>query len=272
MASGSEPSSSPDSLALAQTGLRAEQVREIARLAGLAEAVSALAHQLSQPLGAIANYAAIGLHQEPEGTEEASLGQYLHQIAEQASRAGRIVQQIRRMAQGSPAERSPTDINGLIREAASRLAHQLRSRQVELRLLLEERLPEVPVDPLLIERVVAAMLENAIEATETLPAERRHATIETSATPDGHVEVAVADSAAALAPNLVEQVFEPFYTTKPGRLGLGLTSARLIARSHGGRLQAECCENGTTVFHLTLPVATGEMPSELDIHGRHGGE
>ena len=231
------------------------------RLSRLNSTVAGLAHQLSQPLGAIANYAVVGLHRLTDLAEADEVRRCLDEIAEQAQRAGSTVQRIRgAVSGGRQSERLPTDLGDLVRQTASHLDHRLRSQRVELRLKLGDGLPKAEIDPVQIEQVIAALVENAADAIVADECRPRRVTVLTALAEDGRLSVAVAGPADAAAAGEVERMFEPFFTTKPDRLGLGLTAGRSIVNAHGGRLEADRNSGAGMVFHFTLPVATGREP------------
>jgi len=257
MASGDGLPPLTDAMRPAQIAVRPEQFAEVARLSGLGEIAAALAHQLSQPLGAIANYAAVALYRLPGEAGGGELRHCLEQIAEQASRAGETVQKLRALAEPAGSRAVPVDVNALVREAAALLEHHLRFRQIELKLDLDNRLPETIIKPVQIQCAIAALIENAAEAVEAASPEDRRVRVRTSTSGEGELEVAVEDAAVSLPPEMAGRVCEPFFSTKPGRLGLGLTAVHWIVETHGGRLEAECRGGEATVFRFILPVAKG---------------
>ncbi|RAU20231.1 sensor histidine kinase [Paramagnetospirillum kuznetsovii] len=242
----------------AEARLRREEMEHGARLALLGEMASSLAHEISQPLAAIANYASgcqrrLTSHTDPEGVTEG-----VGLIAAQAERAAGIVKRIRAFAR----KRSPVpqnlDANGPLVEAVELFQTVAARHGVGVSLDLGQGLPPVLADRLRIEQVVLNLLQNAADAMSK--SEPRHIAVSSSAVAEG-VEIRVADTGPGLSPEARARLFEPFFTTKPDGLGLGLSLSRTMIEAQGGRLWAEDAPGGGAVFRFTLPVTTG--PTEI---------
>lgn len=243
----------------AEARLRREEMEHGARLALLGEMASSLAHEISQPLAAIANYASgcqrrLASHTDPEGVTEG-----VGLIAAQAERAAGIVKRIRAFAR----KRSPVpqnlDANGPLVEAVELFQTVAARHGVGISLDLGQGLPLVQADRLRIEQVVLNLLQNAADAMgENEP---RHIAVTSSAVAEG-VEIRVADTGPGLSAEARARLFEPFFTTKPDGLGLGLSLSRTMIEAQGGRLWAEDGPGGGAVFRFTLPATTGftEIP------------
>ena len=234
--------------------LRREEMEHGARLALLGEMASSLAHEISQPLAAIANYASgcqrrLASHTDPEGVTEG-----VGLIAAQAERAAGIVKRIRAFAR----KRSPVpqnlDANGPLVEAVELFQTVAARHGVSVSLDLGQGLPPVQADRLRIEQVVLNLLQNATDAMGE--SEPRHIAVTSSAVAEG-VEIRVADTGPGLSAEARERLFEPFFTTKPDGLGLGLSLSRTMIEAQGGRLWAEDGPSGGAVFRFILPATTG---------------
>ncbi len=229
------------------------EVAHVLRVSAMGEMSAQLAHELTQPLGAIANYAAgcrRRLEAMPDGPRE--FIDVVDRIGREALRAGAIIRRMREFLQKSEPQRCAVDVNALVREVAELIDGEARERGVAVDLQLHRNLPEVEADGVEIEQVLINLTRNALEAMqgETRPArlaiETRHGYPDT-------VEVFVRDSGPGLPNGSAAAIFEPFYTTKVRGLGMGLAISRTIVELHGGTLAASSGPAGAT-FRFTLPV------------------
>lgn len=224
----------------------------LSRVSELGQNVSALIHEVSQPLTAISNYAAASI-QLIKSSQTERVIPILQQLAEQAARAANIARHLRDFIAGQQSERRAENVPGLIQDAI-RLALAGSSEPPPV---IETRYSSVDssavVDRVQIEQVIFNLVHNAIEAMTDSP--RRVLTIGTKLTRDNMVEVSVSDTGPGLPPEIRTKLFEPFVTTKAGGLGVGLSICRLIIEAHGGQLQAEDNPAGGTVFSFTLPLS-----------------
>lgn len=224
----------------------------VLRVHTVGEMASGLAHEINQPLGAIANYAqgcACRLR-AGEGASEEILSA-IEQIAAQAWRAGDVVRRLGEFVRKQPCRREVTDLNEII-EAAVQLVEPEAKRD---RVAVETHrgvLKPVLADPVLIEQVILNLLRNAVEAMREAGAKKRSLRIHSRSEGDG-VRVDVCDSGPGL-PDPPERLFDPFYTTKPEGLGMGLAISRSIAEAHAGRLWATAQRPRGACFHLWLPT------------------
>jgi two-component system sensor kinase FixL len=239
-----------------QAQQRLNELAHVARLSTMGEMVSGLAHELNQPLSAITNYAQFCRHrlQQWRGKNRDEVRDAIDQIAEQAGRASEIIRRLREFIRREPSHRASADINELVRDVAALLQVQIRLQSVRLELLLGDSLPKVYVDRIQIEQVVTNLVSNAIEALGDDPQRPRSVTIRTARGPANVLEVSVVDTGRGLPTADVSRLFEPFYTSKPGGMGLGLSISRSIVEAHGGRLEAAHNPHGGATFRFTLPV------------------
>ena len=237
------------------------EMAHMARLSTMGEMVSGLAHELNQPLSAIANYARASLYRmrsagagrlEPGDLEE--VADALEQIAGQTDRAGQIIRHLRGFVRRADAEHAAVDINHLVRDIAVLLEVDARVHGARLRLRLDDSLPAVVADRVQIEQVIANLVRNAMEAMDEVPPGGREVTILTTCTAYRCVEVAVRDQGTGMQSEDVHRWFEPFYTTKPNGMGLGLSISRSIVEAHGGRLEALPNPQGGSIFRFRLPI------------------
>jgi signal transduction histidine kinase len=240
--------SEPDDLP--QAGLAHAQ-----RLELMAALAPALAHELSQPLTSVVADADTCLRLMPESAlVTAAQRECLGRIATQATRAADLLRRLRRFTSGAAPERSPTDLNAVVRSALALLVADARTRAVPIHLALAADLPAVEVDAVQIEQVLVNLARNALEAMAETPAERRELQVETALAHDASVVTTVADRGPGLSPAALDRLFQPFASAKPGGLGLGLWLSRALVEAHGGRLDASPRPGGGTTLQFALPL------------------
>jgi two-component system sensor kinase FixL len=224
-----------------------------ARLRATGQMAAALAHELNQPLTAVANYLRGVLRLlEREQADMARVREAIGLAAEQTLRAGEIIRRLRDFVARGEVNRRPERVSTLIEEASALALVGARERNVHVTLNVPTDLPLVLVERVPVEQVLLNLMRNAVEAmAET---ERRTLTVTAAASGD-HVTIGVADTGPGLSPEVAVQLFQPFVTTKPDGMGIGLSICRTIIEAHGGRIWAEANPGGGTVFRLTLPVA-----------------
>lgn len=238
----------------APRGRHEPDLAHLARLSTMGAIVAGLAHELNQPLAAISNFARAARHRiRGQETVDASAAETLDQIAEQAERAAEIIRHLRRFFRRAEARRSPVDISRLVREAAVLLEVDARIHGAWLELDLDESLPMAAVERVEIEQVITNLVRNALEAMDQTPPDRRVVRLRTARGPSGWIEVSVEDAGCGIPPEHAPRLFEPFYTTKPGGMGLGLAISRSIVHAHGGRLEAVPAAKQGAVFRFWLP-------------------
>ncbi len=238
---------------------QAERAQASSRLITMGEMASSVAHELNQPLAAISNYCSgivSRLHSNQISGED--LVQAIEKTAKQAKRAGQIIQRIRSFVTRSAPNRSPSDMAQMLTEALDLVGIEVQRRRVQLTQRIEQNLPRIMVDPILIEQVIINLIKNAAEAidvdSEYSPNEMarrqikvqvsRKARLEGSETQDG-IECSVEDTGKGVPPEMLKNIFDAFYTTKLEGMGIGLNLCRSIIESHQGRLVAENLYNAT---------------------------
>ncbi len=249
---------------------RDELLQRSARLASLAEFASGIAHELNQPLAAIANYAAVAdsLLAQAVPAQSATQGKAedaVARIGEEARRAGRIVQSLRGFIQKRPVEHRRHRLQALLAEPLRLLEPLAQRLGVHIAVQVDrggDGDPEVDGDGVMIEQVLVNLLRNALESLEPLPGQPLPADavrVQLRAH-DGQAFVQVADRGRGLAD--AAALFQPFYTTKPEGMGLGLAICRSVIESHGGRFWAEAREGGGTCFSFRLPLASSPASNQ----------
>lgn len=247
-----------DRSALLAANREAEALRErlmhASRIGQLGEMVSGIAHEVNQPLTAIANYANACRRLLGSGqAEPQDLVEPLEKIAVQAERAGQVIRGLRTLARRQDSQRVSLDLNHLVREVLPLVEFDARQAGLRLRARLGEALPPIAGDAVQIQQVILNLLRNAIEAM--LQARRGDSIdIVTTQSEARMVEVHVADRGPGVAAEAAAQLFEPFCTTKPEGMGLGLSICRSIASAHGGELSYYHNEFQGATFALRLPA------------------
>ena len=237
-----------------------ETAHRTSRLVALGEFASAIAHELNQPLAAIATYnnASLRLLQEsrPDASEVgrfSEIRQAMEKCRDQAKRAGAIIQRLREVLRYPARVRERLDLNDVARSVLQLAEPQAHEAGVALLLEPGARLPKVRSDRLLVEQVALNLVRNAIEAVQELAPERRRATIATAVL-GGQVTLTVSDLGDGVAPEVRERLFEAFVTTKASGLGLGLSVCRSVIESLGGAIHYQPEGARGARFSLALPA------------------
>jgi C4-dicarboxylate-specific signal transduction histidine kinase len=220
------------------------------------ELATILAHEINQPLAAIASYSEASLQRLRQGEAvPATLIHDLEQTALQAQRAGRTIRELRNfLAKGEPGG-ARSELNPTVRTVHDLISAEASACGVSIVLDLAEGLPPVDISAVQVEHVLLNLIRNAIEAIGETGAKSGTITVKTQADAAQTVRVTIRDTGPGLDAEAVERVFEPFYTTKRDGLGMGLRISRSIVESHGGRLWADPSAEGG-IFHVTLPIAS----------------
>ena len=245
--------------------LQAERAQNASRLITMGEMASSVAHELNQPLTAISNYCngLLSRIRNQNINEKDMLGA-LEKTAHQAQRAGQIIQRIRSFVKRSEPNRTPSDVLTMVNEAVELANIELSRRHVRLTHYVAARLPQLLVDPILIEQVLVNLMKNAAESIDhaNRPAGQRH--VELQVVPkllDGQsvVSFSVKDTGKGLPPEVLEHLYEAFFSTKAEGMGIGLNLCRSIVESHQGRIAAENLYNADEVqgccFTFWIPVS-----------------
>lgn len=237
-----------------------EQRDQFSRLGILGEMASNIAHELNQPLAAIANYAEGMTRMIDAGRgDSARLRDGARGVAGQAERAAAIIQRIRAFVRRREARRDVVDPNDMVRDAVALFEGLAARRGVALRVDLSEDAPAVLADPVEIQQVLLNILQNAVDAIRDSQATSRDGVIVVRTSCVGaDAEIAVCDFGPGLTPEVEAHLFETFFTTKPQGLGLGLSICRTIIESHGGRLWAAANDDAGLTMRFTLPGAPEE--------------
>jgi PAS domain S-box-containing protein len=226
----------------------------VTRVTALGELAASIAHEVSQPLAAVVTNAAAcqrWLGRTPPDLTEAR--GTLQAIIKDGNRAGDVIQRVRALANKSTEQKAPLDIDDVINEVISLVQHELLRHHVLLRLELAPGLPLVLGDRIQLQQVIINFVINAIEAMASVTDRPRELEIRTSLDDDGKILVAVKDCGTGLASENAERLFDAFYTTKSGGMGMGLSICRSIVAAHGGRLFASENAGPGATFQFALP-------------------
>lgn len=232
--------------------LTAELVH-ISRLSAMGQLSSSLAHELNQPLTAIANYAEVARQiADMGGDNSPKLKEFLGKAIEQADRAGQIIRRLRSFVEKGAAERNLEDLNKVVTEATNLATIGARIDGIRVEFDLADAMPPISMDKIQIQQVIVNLVRNAIEALRD--AKHRELTVQTIGR-SGAQEVAIWDTGPGIDSSVAEKLFTPFLTTKKDGMGIGLSISQSIIESHEGRLWAEPNPGGGTVFRFRLPAS-----------------
>jgi PAS domain S-box-containing protein len=232
-----------------------KRLEQTSRLITMGEMASSLAHELNQPLSAIANYCAGCVKRMQAGNyRQEDLLAAMTKASEQAERAGKIIRRMRDMVKKSDPVRWPISLELLVEETRAFADIEAQRTGAQIVVDIPENLPNIVVDRIMIEQVLLNLVKNGIEAMNDVPLARRCLTIQAQPVAGRMLEVAVMDQGHGLNEEDSDRIFAPFYTTKPEGMGIGLAICRSIIEFHQGRLWVEARRDGGSVFRFTVPI------------------
>lgn len=237
------------------------ELLHVSRLSSMGEMASALAHELNQPLAAMANYLQ-GSRRLLADSTDARVGlvrEALEKAGGQALRAGEVIQRLRQFVSRGETEKRVESIRKLVEEASALALVASKDQPVRVTLNLDSAIDLVLVDRVQVQQVLLNLMRNGIEAMHSTA--QRELVVTTSLAPDDMIAVSVADNGSGIDPETRAKLFRPFVTTKQRGMGIGLSICKTIVTSHGGEITAEPNPSGGTVFRFTL---RGVSPEELD--------
>jgi PAS domain S-box-containing protein len=246
---------------MARRGLREkeEEMRErlthLTRVSTMGEMASSIAHEVNQPLTAIATYARgcrfLIEKGEPDLEE---LSEVLERIGKEALRAGTIVNRLKDLVRRQESRWTECDLDETVKDVIHLASVDARLHDVDLRFDLAGGLPPILADPVQIQQVVLNLIRNGIDALENVASFRRRVVVRTGMAGPAQVRLSVEDNGCGLPEGSHDRLFEPFFTTKERGTGMGLSISRSIAGAHRGRISFTRNPSGGTTFHLTLPI------------------
>jgi len=232
-----------------------ERLEQTSRLITMGEMASSLAHELNQPLSAIANYCMGSVNRLKTGDyRQEDILAAMEKASTQAERAGKIIRRTREFVKKSEPNRALVALAGIVEEAIGFAEIEARKASVGIRVDIPPDLPPVFADRIMIEQVVLNLVKNGIEAMQQAHTLDRELVVSARRDEAGMVEVAVADRGHGIDGETADRLFAPFYTTKQEGMGMGLNICRSIVEYHDGRLWAQPNPGGGSVFRFTLPV------------------
>jgi len=245
--------------------LRAEEQRDrmrqleadlahINRVSMMGELAASVAHEVNQPLSGVVSNASAGLRWlagDVPNLEEAREG--LRRIVRDGKRAGEVIARIRALTRKAATPTEKLDLNETIGEVLALMGDEARRKSVIIRTQFADDLSPVSGDRVQLQQVVLNLIMNAIEAMSAIDERARELAITTRNVDPDQVQVTVQDSGKGIDPQTIDRIFDSFYTTKPGGMGMGLSICRSILQAHGGRIWATANDGRGTNFHFALP-------------------
>jgi len=244
-----------------------------ARLNAAGQMAAALAHELNQPLAAAVNFVRAAQRQLATGSRDKieTISGIMDQAAGEVLRAGQIMRRLRDFVRRGEAKRRIESVVPMVEEASTLTSIRAGASGVRVRLSFDPNAARVFADRIQIQQVLVNLMLNAIDAVAG--GSRRELEVKAALLDDETTEFSVTDSGTGLAAEIADHLFEPFVSTKPNGMGLGLSICRSIVEAHGGRLRTEPNEGGGTIFRFTLPASptTGENDGNRTHHPHRGG-
>jgi two-component system sensor kinase FixL len=251
-----------------QTEARLQELQSelvhISRLTAMGEMASTLAHELNQPLSAIANYMK-GSRRLLEGSADersTMIREAMDKAGDQAVRAGEIIRRLRDFVARGESERRVESIAKLVEEASALALVGVKDQGVRVRFQFDPTVDLVLADKVQIQQVLLNLMRNAVEAMDQSP--KRELVLSTASEEDEMVVITVADTGQGMSDDVRGQLFQPFFTTKRHGMGVGLSICRTIVEAHGGRIWADARTNGGTAFSFTLRAVSGKDLGNAD--------
>ena len=242
------------------------EVFHMARITAMGEMAANLAHELNQPLSAIANYlkGSNRILDRMEGPLVEMLREAHNEAAGQARRAGNVIRHLREFVARGESERAIEDLRGLIEDATHLALLGAKDSGIKIAFDFAHRTPFALVNRTQIQQVLLNLIRNALEAMEH--AGKNDLVIRTEELPlESMVQVSVVDTGPGIAPAVLDKLFKPFTTTKKSGMGIGLSICRTIIEAHGGKLWAESLSGAGSTFYFTLrTVEKDENPDDMD--------
>jgi signal transduction histidine kinase len=234
---------------------RAQLVR-MSRVMTLGELTASIAHEVNQPLTAVVSSGDAGLRwlaADPPNLDR--VRRAIERMIRDANRASQVIGRVKTLARGAPAQSVRMDVNAVIREVLALVRNDLTRNGVVLSTELADDLPSVTIDPVQLQQVILNLVVNAVDALSGVSGRSKELLVATSAVDAGQVRVTVRDTGVGLANNQIDQVFDAFYTSKDGGMGIGLAISRTIVEAHGGRVWATRNSGPGSTFQFTLPAS-----------------
>jgi two-component system sensor kinase FixL len=231
------------------------ELAHVARVSTMGELAASVAHELNQPLGAIlanAEAADLFLNKNPPALDE--LRAILIDIRQDDERASEVIRRMRALLRKQELDRQPIEINSVVEDVLQVVSGDAALRKMAISAELSPGLPKILGDRVHLQQVLLNLVLNGMDAMAGEPRERRRISIRTRSSTAGLVELAVMDLGHGIELEKLSHLFEPFYTTKPNGMGMGLSISRTIIEAHRGRIWAENNASAGATFRVTLPA------------------
>jgi two-component system, LuxR family, sensor kinase FixL len=235
---------------------RLADLAHVHRLNTMGKMVAELAHEIGQPLYAIANYAHASAQVVRQGVHAAEVLEWLDRISEESRRVGAIIRQLTSVARKGIPRRRALDLNALIARVIELTRPRTRQEQIEVVFVPAAVIPRVVGDRVQIEQVIVNLVHNAVDAIVAAKPDCRRLRVEVCRDAAHDVRVSVRDTGGGVAPEDLHRVFTPFFTTKHDGMGMGLAICRSIVEDHGGHIRAARHPDGGSIFSFTLPLSS----------------
>jgi len=240
----------------AQAQCQQEELSYVARLHTLGQMVGGLAHEINQPLASIISSAEAASRMVKSGKENSDkVSRTLTRVVLQAERAGEIIRRLKKLTRRQKPTRSTADLKTIVHDAVSLIGAEARYNGVKISVECDDQIPAILVDSIQIQQVLLNLARNAFEAMTC--SDQRELTIQTTLVEKNVAQVTVRDTGAGINPEIFGKIFEPFFTSKPKGLGIGLSISKTIIEAHGGRLWATPNPVCGVTFSFTLPIIRG---------------
>jgi signal transduction histidine kinase len=244
---------------------RAEEQRErlrqleadlahINRVSLMGELTASIAHEVNQPLAGVVSNAGASLRWlagDPPNLDKAR--EAVSRIVRDGKRAGEVIARVRALTRRAATSQEKLDLNQTIQEVLALVQDEAKRRSVSIQTEFGDDLAPIAGDRVQVQQVVLNLLMNGIEAMSSVEGRAHDLALTTRNLDPDQVQVTIEDSGTGLDPNAMDKIFDPFYTTKPSGMGMGLAICRSILEAHGGRLWAAAKDGPGTLFHFTLP-------------------
>ena len=239
---------------------RREEMVNVSRLSTMGEMAAAMAHELNQPLTAIANYSAASLRLLEKGSADdiADIKMALQEINDQAHRAGEVIRRTRSFTKSADTERSETTLHAVAKKIRSLAEMDTKANNIRLSWNIPKDLPAITVDAVQIQQVILNLMRNAVDAMRGTAPEHRKIIVKAKLTAPHEIRLEVHDQGEGVSEEASQDIFNAFFTTKAAGMGMGLAICRTIIRAHGGQLgfrnnDSSLGEHGATFF-FTIPT------------------
>jgi two-component system sensor kinase FixL len=231
-----------------------DRIAHFGRISTMGEMAAGIAHEVNQPLTAIATYAQACQRLLAAGSaSQEEIASALDHIGAQALRAGEVIRRLRTFVKNREVRRELVDANRLLTDVLTLAETDARHHSVHMVIEAATQSPQVQADVVQIQQVILNLVRNSIDAMADVPEARREIVLKTELDSEGDVQFTVADRGIGVSAEMMAELFNPFFTTKPGGTGLGLSISRSIVRAHGGKLWCGPNPGGGARFFFTLP-------------------